>query len=85
MIVPPANIAGVLARCPWIVNGREGDRKSGGRLRGWFDDCGQDVVWDLVRGGDHDQEDRALDRRKALAILDWLADHARATTAGLAR
>lgn len=46
-------------------------------LRGWFDDCRQDVVWDLVRGGDHDKEDRALDRRKALAILDWLADHAR--------
>lgn len=34
-------------------------------------------MWDLVRGGDHDKEDRALDRRKALAILDWLADHAR--------
>lgn len=46
-------------------------------LRGWFDDCRQDVVWDLVRGGDHDKEDRALDRRKALAILDWLAGHAR--------
>jgi poly(3-hydroxybutyrate) depolymerase len=46
-------------------------------LRGWFDDCRQDVVWDLVRGGDHDKEDRALDRRKALAILDWLAERAR--------
>jgi len=63
-------------------------------LRGWFDDCRQDVVWDLVRGGDHAREDRALDRRKALAILDWLADHARdrssangerATTAGPAK
>lgn len=47
-------------------------------LRAWFDGCHQDVVWDLVRGGDHDKEDRALDRKKALAILDWLADHARA-------
>ena len=44
-------------------------------LRGWFEDCRQDVAWDLVRGGDHDKEDRALDRRKALAILDWLAAH----------
>jgi hypothetical protein len=34
-------------------------------------------VWDLVRGGDHDKEDRALDLRKALAILDWLADGSR--------
>ena len=41
-------------------------------LRAWFDGCKQDVVWDLVRGGDHEMEDRALDRKKALAILDWL-------------
>ena len=46
-------------------------------LRGWFDDCRQHLVWDLVSGGDHDREDRALDRKKALAILDWLAEHAR--------
>jgi len=42
-------------------------------LRAYFDRCGQDVAWDLVRGGDHDKEERALDRAKALAILDWLA------------
>ncbi len=46
-------------------------------LRGWFDDCKQDVVWDLVAGGDHDKEDRALDKKRALAILDWLAAHHR--------
>ena len=46
-------------------------------LRGWVEDCRQDIAWDLVRGGDHDREDRALDRRKALAILDWLAGRAR--------
>jgi poly(3-hydroxybutyrate) depolymerase len=46
-------------------------------LRTWFDDCRQPVIWDLVAGGDHDKEDRALDRKKALAILDWLADHRR--------
>jgi len=46
-------------------------------LRAWFDDCQQPIVWDLVRGGDHDKEDRALDRKKATAILDWLAAHAR--------
>ena len=47
-------------------------------LRTWFDDCKQDILCDLVHGGDHDKEDRALDRKKALAILDWLSDHERA-------
>jgi len=42
-------------------------------LRAWFDDCKQDIVWDLVAGGDHDKEERALDKKKAIAILDWLA------------
>jgi poly(3-hydroxybutyrate) depolymerase len=46
-------------------------------LRAWFDGCKQDVVWDLVRGADHDHEDRALDRKKARAILDWLDAHRR--------
>lgn len=50
-------------------------------LRGWFDGCQQDIVWDLVRGGDHDREDRALDRKKATAILDWLAERPRAPAA----
>lgn len=44
------------------------------RLRGWFNHCQADIEWDLVRGADHDGEDRALDRKKALAILDWLAE-----------
>jgi predicted esterase len=47
-------------------------------LRGWFDDCAQELVWDLVAHGDHDLEDRALDRAKALHILDWLAARPRA-------
>jgi len=47
------------------------------RLRAYFDGCKQDVVWDLVRGGDHDREDRALDGKKAAAILDWLQDRPR--------
>jgi len=37
----------------------------------------QDIVWDLVNGGDHDKEERSLTRKKALAILDWLAEHPR--------
>jgi hypothetical protein len=32
-----------------------------------------------VRGGDHDKERRALDRKKALAILDWLGERPRNT------
>jgi predicted esterase len=46
-------------------------------LRAYFDRCKQDVTWDLVRGGDHDKEERALDAKKAAAILDWLASRAR--------
>lgn len=46
-------------------------------LRAYFDRCKQDVTWDLVAGGDHDREDRALDRKKADIILDWMASHAR--------
>lgn len=42
-------------------------------LRAWFDGCQQEVAWDLVRRGDHDKEDRALTKAKALVILDWLA------------
>ena len=39
--------------------------------------CSSDVVWDLVKDGDHAKEHRALDTKKALAILDWLDAHAR--------
>jgi predicted esterase len=42
-------------------------------LRAYFDRCKAEVVWDVIKGGDHDREDRALDRTKALAILDWLS------------
>ena len=42
-------------------------------LRAYFDACHEDVMWDLVRGADHDGERRALTARKAATILDWLA------------
>jgi predicted esterase len=42
-------------------------------LRAHLEQCQQEVLWDLVRDGDHDREDRALDLRKASEILDWLA------------
>ena len=46
-------------------------------LRSYFDRCKQEAVWDLVSGGDHDREDRALDAKKAQSILEWLAGHHR--------
>jgi polyhydroxybutyrate depolymerase len=46
-------------------------------LRAYYDRCKQEAVWDLVRGADHDGEDRALDTKKTRAILDWLAKHQR--------
>ncbi len=42
-------------------------------LREHFDHCRADVVWDVIKNGDHDREDRALDRKKALRILDWIS------------
>lgn len=46
-------------------------------LHAYLARCGSDVVWDLVKGADHAKEHRALDLKKALAILDWLATHTR--------
>jgi len=40
-------------------------------LRAWFDGCHEDVVWTSSAAN------RALDRKKALAILDWLAERPR--------
>lgn len=47
------------------------------RLRGYYESCGQEYVWDLVPGANHAREDQALDREKAIQILDWLDQHAR--------
>jgi predicted esterase len=41
-------------------------------LREYFDTCKQTVVWDLVKGGDHAREAKALTAKKARVILDWL-------------
>ena len=37
-----------------------------------FDGCAHEVSWDLVDRGDHDKEERALTKAKAISILDWL-------------
>jgi len=41
-------------------------------LRRHYDACGDDVVWHLLRGADHEGEWAALDARTAGAIFDWL-------------
>lgn len=88
----PAGVPGVRSAVAWLIALTSigmhapvyflvGDRNPLHRLveklRVWVDTCKQDIVWDLVRGGDHDKEDRALDRKKVLAVLDWLSDHVR--------
>jgi poly(3-hydroxybutyrate) depolymerase len=45
-------------------------------LREYFARCAGALEWDLVAGG-HRKEHRALDTKKALAILDWLSAHTR--------
>jgi len=50
-------------------------------LRDYFVDCKQDVQWDLLPGADHAKEALALDAKRSLAILDWLAARPRKTQA----
>lgn len=45
------------------------------RLRAYFEACDQEVVWDLVRGANHADEDAALTDDRAAHVLDWLARH----------
>jgi poly(3-hydroxybutyrate) depolymerase len=73
--VPPFD-----ASCPsralpayFLVGDRNPLHKWAVALRDYFVDCKQDVTWDLVSGGDHGKEEAALNRKKADAILDWLA------------
>lgn len=47
------------------------------RLRAYFEDCGQEIEWDLLPGANHTQEDAALTPEKAEAILHWLASRHR--------
>lgn len=48
-------------------------------LRDYFVRCKQDVQWDLIPGADHAKEALALDAKRALGVLDWLAARARVT------
>ncbi len=47
------------------------------RLRDYWQDCGQDHVWDLLEGANHAKEAAALDDAKAAEILEWLDRRAR--------
>jgi poly(3-hydroxybutyrate) depolymerase len=51
------------------------------RLREHLETCAARVEWDLLRGANHADEKRALDRDKGEHILDWLAAHASNTVA----
>jgi len=46
-------------------------------LRDYFSRCKQELRWDLIAGADHAKEAAALDAKRALAVLDWLAAHPR--------
>lgn len=46
-------------------------------LRAYLERCKQEVKWDVIDGAAHAGERRALTKRKAIAILDWLASRRR--------
>lgn len=47
------------------------------RLRAYFEQCEQEVQWDLLPGANHAREDDALTVDKAREILRWLAGRRR--------
>lgn len=46
-------------------------------VRNFLEGCRAKVRWDLLKKGDHDDEERALTPKKAGQILDWLAKQQR--------
>lgn len=70
--IPPADAACVASRAYFLVGDANPLHHLAVSLRDYFTTCKQSVVWDLVAKGDHDKEDRALDRKKVATILDWL-------------
>jgi predicted esterase len=44
-------------------------------LRDYFTACKREVVWDVVKGADHEHEASALTAQKAGVILDWALGH----------
>jgi poly(3-hydroxybutyrate) depolymerase len=62
----------------FLVGDRNPAHPSAIRLRTYWEQCGQEVRWDLVEGANHAKEDEALDAVKAMQILGWLDRRARA-------
>lgn len=56
----------------FLVGDRNPYHGSARQLRAFFEDCEQEVNWDLLPGANHRNEDAALTRNKANAILRWL-------------
>jgi poly(3-hydroxybutyrate) depolymerase len=70
--IPPADSNCIATRAYFLVGDANPLHHLAVALRDYFTTCKQPVVWDLVAKGDHDKEDRALDRKKVATILDWL-------------
>ena len=62
----------------FLVGNRNPGHGGARRLRAYFDDCGEEVKWDLLPGANHAAEDAALTTEKAEQILHWLASRRRA-------
>ena len=44
-------------------------------LHDYFEGCKREVVWDVVKGADHEREGSALTAKKAATVLDWVLAH----------
>jgi dienelactone hydrolase len=59
----------------FLVGNRNPKHELAVNLRGYFEHCKQEVVWDLLEHAAHDEERKALTVKKATEILRWLHVH----------
>jgi len=69
----PDNTACTTLPAYFLVGDRNPLHRLAKDLRAYFEGCHAEVTWDLVKGADHEHEKTALTRKKANAILDYLA------------
>ena len=63
------------ARVYFLVGDKNPLHQLARSLRDYFATCKREVVWDVVKGADHEHEATALTAKKAGMILEWASGH----------